>query len=126
MPTYPSHACGAPGCPNLVGRGKARCPTHETTHARTTEALRGSAHERGYDARWRAARLRYLAEHPLCVKCTEEGRVTPGRVVDHIVDHLGDPVLFWDESNWQTLCDFTSPFNCHGTKTALTASQRGR
>lgn len=25
-------------------------------------------------------------------------------VVDHIVPHRGDPVLFWDERNWQPLC----------------------
>lgn len=43
--------------------------------------------------------------------------MTPARVVDHITPHRGDVALFWDESNWQALCDFTTPFNCHGQKT---------
>ena len=25
-------------------------------------------------------------------------------VVDHIIPHKGDSDLFWDESNWQSLC----------------------
>jgi 5-methylcytosine-specific restriction protein A len=45
-------------------------------------------------------------------------------VVDHIRPHMGDPALFWDEGNWQALCDYTSPFNCHGTKTANEANER--
>jgi 5-methylcytosine-specific restriction protein A len=37
----------------------------------------------------------------------------PATVVDHIVPHRGDPVLFWDEANWQGLCKL-----CHDAKTA--------
>ena len=33
-------------------------------------------------------------------------------VVDHIRPHRGDPVLFWDEKNWQSLCK-----SCHDKKT---------
>lgn len=29
-------------------------------------------------------------------------------VVDHVIPHRGDDVLFWDESNWQALCK-----SCH-------------
>lgn len=126
MPTYPKHPCATTGCPALVERGRARCDEHSRKHQQGTERERGSAHERGYDARWREARLRYLQSHPLCVACLAAGRVTAGRVVDHIVDHKGDPVLFWDESNWQTLCDFTSAFNCHGVKTGKGAGARSR
>lgn len=28
----------------------------------------------------------------------------PASVVDHIVAHKGDQVLFWDTDNWQALC----------------------
>lgn len=24
--------------------------------------------------------------------------------VDHIIPHKGDPELFWDQDNWQSLC----------------------
>jgi len=42
--------------------------------------------------------------HPLCVYCEREGRVSAGCIVDHIIPHRGDMVLFWDRSNWQSLC----------------------
>jgi hypothetical protein len=55
----------------------------------------------------------FLARRPLCVACMEWSRVTPARVVDHVVPHRGDTRLFWDESNWQALCK-----PCHDFKTA--------
>lgn len=60
--------------------------------------------QRGYGHKWRAARLAYLRDHPLCVMCQADGRVTAATVVDHIVAHRGDRVLFWDRNNWQSLC----------------------
>lgn len=99
MPAAAPRPCGQPGCRALV-RGRARCPEHE----RKREQERGTAHQRGYDARWRKARLAYLQRHPLCVLCEEAGRVVPAGVVDHIQDHKGDALLFWDESNWRALC----------------------
>ena len=76
--------------------------------------VRPNAGKRGYDARWRKARLRYLATHPLCVYCEKQGRKVAARCVDHIVPHDGNQELFWDmENNWQALC---TP--CHSRKTA--------
>jgi 5-methylcytosine-specific restriction endonuclease McrA len=40
--------------------------------------------------------------------CEQRGRATPATVVDHITPHDGDEVLFWDETNWQSLCK-----HCH-------------
>ena len=58
-----------------------------------------------YDLRrWRRASRAYLGAHPLCVMCEQQGRATLATVVDHVIPHKGDPVLFWDESNWQGLC----------------------
>lgn len=34
----------------------------------------------------------------------KRGIVEPATVVDHVIPHEGDEVLFWDESNWQSLC----------------------
>ncbi len=63
-----------------------------------------TAAERGYGARWQRERLTFLAAHPLCVMCEQQGRVKAANVVDHRIPHKGDQVLFWDQSNWQSLC----------------------
>ena len=60
------------------------------------------------DRKWQRLRLRHLREHPLCVMCHRLGRVTAASVVDHIVPHRGDDVLFWDADNLQSLCP-----HCH-------------
>ena len=74
--------------------------------------MRGNSSERGYDSRWRSARAVFLKKNPLCVKCREIGKLTPATIVDHIIPHRGDPILFWDQSNWQPLCK-----DCHDHKT---------
>ena len=110
MPRSPKRACRFPGCPNLCDHG-VYCNDHSDYSA---DRLRGSAAERGYDGKWRNARARFLRKHPLCIKCKEKGKLTPATVVDHIIPHRGDPVLFWDENNWQPLCR-----DCHGEKTGM-------
>jgi 5-methylcytosine-specific restriction enzyme A len=71
-----------------------------------------SSEKTGYGhRRWRRNRLRHLQRHPLCVLCEQRGLTTAARVVDHIRRHRGitDP-LFWDSTNWQSLC-----FRCHNS-----------
>lgn len=36
--------------------------------------------------------------------CKAEGFIKAANVADHIKEHKGDPVLFWDEDNLQSLC----------------------
>lgn len=108
MPRKPNVPCKHPGCPALVPYGRSYCDKHQALHC----GDRPSAAKRGYDSRWRKARARFLKVHPLCVKCKEEGRFVKATVVDHIVPHRGDPELFWDESNFQSLCK-----RCHDKKT---------
>ena len=108
MPKHPKRPCRYPGCPNLCESG-TYCPGHS---AESPDRLRGSATERGYDAKWRRARKRFLRSHPLCANCLSQGVLTPATVVDHIVPHRGDHRLFWDEQNWQPLCKA-----CHDRKT---------
>ena len=55
-------------------------------------------------SRWQKARASFLKSHPMCVMCSNEGRVTAANVVDHIKAHAGDQALFWDKANWQPLC----------------------
>ncbi|WP_328203649.1 hypothetical protein [Brevibacillus nitrificans] len=43
----------------------------------------------------------------------DEGNVGAATVVDHIIPHKGDKELFWDQKNWQGLCD-----SHHSRKTA--------
>ena len=100
MPTKPKTPCRHPGCPELVEAGRKYCAKHKPLHP---EEIR-SASERGYDSRWRKARKRFLAAHPLCVECMKEGRYVKATDVDHIVPHRGNQQIFWDESNWQPLC----------------------
>jgi 5-methylcytosine-specific restriction enzyme A len=71
---------------------------------RELDRQRPSAARRGYDSRWRRARSLYLAEHPWCARCLDEGRLTPATVVDHVEPHRGDERLFWDQDQWQALC----------------------
>lgn len=108
MPKSPKRPCRFPGCPNLCDHG-VYCADHSDY---SSDRLRGNAAERGYDGKWRNARARFLRKNPLCVKCREKGKLTPATVVDHIIPHRGDPVLFWDEKNWQSLCK-----DCHDQKT---------
>ncbi len=88
--------------------GQGKCDPCE----RKSDARRGSAHSRGYGVRWRAYRSTFLATHPLCVICKAAKRVTAATVVDHIRDHKGDPVLFWDPANHQASCK-----PCHDKRT---------
>lgn len=57
-----------------------------------------------YGYRWEQARKAFLARHPLCADHQRLGHVVAATVVDHIKPHRGDPVLFWDQTNWQPLC----------------------
>ena len=107
MPRKPKTPCKHPSCPNLT---ESRfCDEHKDLYKRETPS------QRGYDSRWRKARKLFLKANQLCVTCLADDRVTKATVVDHIVPHRGDPVLFWDESNWQALCK-----RCHDRKTMTT------
>jgi len=65
---------------------------------------RQTSAQRGYGSRWQKARATWLRRHPLCADHQERGHIVPATVVDHIVPHRGDSKLFWDQSNWQSLC----------------------
>lgn len=106
VPMKPKKPCRHPGCPNLTDR--MYCEEHEAMHRDGRE----NAFKRGYGSRWQKARIRYLRMYPLCAECLRQGKAVEATVVDHIVPHRGDQRLFWDESNWQSLCK-----PCHDRKT---------
>jgi len=84
-----------------VEPGTLYCEKHLPLHPEVTR----SAAKRGYDRRWQKARKSYLEAHPLCVECMKNGRFVQATVVDHIIPHRGNQQLFWDQSNWQALCE---------------------
>jgi 5-methylcytosine-specific restriction enzyme A len=89
-----------------VHRGQPKRPSR-------SDEQRGTSAKRGYGHKWQVARRAFLREHPTCMECELSGIVTASTVVDHIVPHRGDEELFWDRSNWQSLCE-----THHNIKTA--------
>lgn len=85
-------------------------PSHKPARPTTKkhqaqETARGKTAQRGYGAKWQAARAAYLAKHPLCVQCEKEGKVKLATDLDHKIPHRGNMALFWDfENNVQGLC----------------------
>lgn len=101
MPTLGRRFCLQPGCRELVTTG-SRCDTH----ARARDRSRGTARERGYDARWDRESAAWLRkpENALCFYCDREGRTTASECVDHFDAHKGDMAKFWDRRNWRPSC----------------------
>lgn len=107
--------CTYPGCGVLVRDGTSRCQRHVHLARKQVDRDRGGSSKRLYDYRWQKARRQFLTEHPLCEcdECFGTGRVMASGVVDHKIPHKGDPVLFWDQSNWCAMSKL-----CHDKKTA--------
>ena len=99
-------------CPRCLRKVVGSCEECRKKAMRQQVRWRAPAHKRGYDHRWRKARKEHLQREPICRLCLGSGRTTAGSVVDHITPHRGDQQLFWDRTNWQTLC-----VTCHCRKT---------
>ena len=104
--------CSKIGCGKLVRIGKCEKHREEKTKYPRGYDDRESASARGYGYRWRKSRYSYLIRNPLCVHCLAHSMTTAATDIDHIKPHGGDQVLFWDVSNWQSLCH-----SCHSKKT---------
>lgn len=103
--------CSTPRCPVVVTKNKA-CPAHgDKVRRRDADQHRGTAAERGYDARWNRFSGLYRKRNPLCAHCERDGRVTPVDLVDHVI-----PLKVWPQgkyvgANLQPLCEA-----CHARK----------
>ncbi len=109
MPVSAPRICG---CGNVVSSG-SRCACQLKRYAERKarhDQRRPSARERGYDKKWDFERKAYLRSHPYCRKCKERGVRVLASLVDHIIPHKGDKVLFWSKGNWQSLC-----VHCHSS-----------
>lgn len=82
---------------------KLKRQTDSEGHGRAVEHWRG-----WYSlARWRKLRLVIFARDLFTCQRRECGRIegdTSLLVADHRIPHKGDPALFWDPTNLQTLC----------------------
>ena len=116
MPSKPKRPCKKLGCPNLCDSGSGYCAGHDHLDARKQyDKTRRPDYRRLYNtAEWQRIRQRVLIEHPFCVLCEAQGIVTKATDIDHILDHIGDTMLFYKLDNLQPLCKA-----CHGSKTAL-------
>lgn len=74
------------------------------------KSSRPTSAQRGYNYKWQKESKRFLDENPLCKYCYEVREIKAATVVDHIIPHKGNMKLFWDRSNWQSLCD-----HCHNS-----------
>ena len=111
MPYKTKHPCSKPGCPNLIPSGQKYCELHKPDPEPDTRPSRANGDWYNL-ARWKRLRKQILAREPFCRECMKEGRAVIATDVDHIVDHRGDPELFWDPNGLQPLCH-----SCHSKKT---------
>jgi len=91
MPIKPLKPCKHQGCSEITN--EKYCGKNRNLYRNKGK----SASSRGYHSKLRKASKRYLKAHPLCVHCQLENKLTKATVVDHIIPHRGDPVLFWND-----------------------------
>lgn len=108
--TQPSRICPTPRCPRLQP-----CDLHPRGPFVNAKRTGGNLYQ---TSRWRIESREHLAANPNCV---ELGCTTMPTVVDHIVAHRGDETLFWQKSNWDSMC-----FDHHQSKTARETRERVR
>ena len=115
MPNKPPSPCAHPGCSALALDTGNRCAAHRRVTYAQDRQVRGSSHERGYDARHRKWRLAVLARDPVCVMCNAELSTD----ADHIVALSKGGT--WALTNGAGLCH-----GCHSRKTAREDGSFGR
>lgn len=118
MPWAPRRPCQYVGCAEFSEPGSSRCKAHRPVAKRRIDAVRGNSAERGYDRQWRALRITFLAQHPVC-ECDEcqagKVRLRAATVVDHIQTIRDRPDLRLDWSNLRAMNK-----QCHDRHTAKT------
>jgi len=118
MPAPLHRICAYPGC--LERTTERYCPAHKTLAAREyNQYQRNPDHNKIYGRRWRKIRDLYIAKHPLCELCLEQGFHTPAKHVHHktTIDDGGTHAA----SNLQSLCH-----SCHSRITVTNRHPQGR
>jgi len=101
----PLKPCTYHGCNKLVKSG--RCESHKKQADKAYDRDRDSNEpwrQWIHSTRYRLAIGVYKSEHPLCEACLKENIVRPVYIVHHKIPHKGNWDLFWDQSNWQSVC----------------------
>ena len=106
MPISPKTICSRCG---QATKGRCGCTPRLDTRDRQEQHRRNVT----YGRQWKAFRLRYLIEQPLCVDCIEDGRLEPATEVHHRVKVKDEPQLQYDHDNLMALCK-----GCHSIRTA--------
>lgn len=114
MGDKPLRPCRYPGCCILTR--DAYCAAHQPAMKKQAD----SRSEQSKTWRWmyktdawtKRLRPNQLAREPWCAECDKIGLRVRATDVDHIVDHKGNPELFYDPGNLQSLCH-----SCHSRKT---------
>lgn len=74
MPKKPRRPCSYPGCPNLCDG--QYCEEHRKQARRQYDKYERSPYvNKKYGRAWKRIRDRYVAEHPLCEMCLEQGKL---------------------------------------------------
>ena len=107
--------CRQAGCGQLSRDGSGYCEAHKQASIGWNRERRGSAHSRGYGAKWRKLRDMVLRRDKyLCVPCGKYGFLTPATEVDHIVNKAQGGTD--NPENLQGICT-----DCHKAKTKAEA-----
>ena len=120
MPYKPKKPCAYPGCPNLTdGR---YCPEHKKLMDKQYDQYVRSRPAAAFyhSHEWKKKRANFLIEHPFCIECWKQGRLTKAQIVDHIQPiSMGGALL--DDENLQSLCP-----SCHTRKSIIEGSRFGK
>lgn len=107
MPRKPRRGCAQPGCGSLAEEGSQYCKEHKAQADRNyNKYTRDPEAKKKYGNQWQKIRARYVAEHPLCEQCLEEGRLRTVDEVHHIIPVSRGGTN--DEENLMSLCK-----SCH-------------
>lgn len=106
-----------PTMPPVFRSSRQRAPE---VKRREEDQRRGSARARGYTSAWDKAADSHRRRSPICIYCEmgafgQPKRITPARLVDHLIPHRGDQAVFWNKADWISCCK-----TCHdGPKQAI-------
>lgn len=110
MPVRPFKLCKHPGC-GRIAEANGYCKLHQSCAKQIAYVKDKDIHNM-YSHKWQIVSKDYLSKHPWCEDCLAKGIYTAATEVHHKKKHKGNAKLFWDRSNWMSLCH-----RCHSIRT---------